>query len=98
MENALARMAPSARSVGRGPTRDSTFTRRLKLWGKVSFTPLAEGRKKFLRASERCLQALDKRKALGQRRKKAITYFPDKELSPMSILLYSPTFDQQTMT
>jgi hypothetical protein len=44
------------------------------------------------------LQALDKRKALGQRRKKAITYFPDKELSPMSILPYSPTFDQQTMT
>src|SRR5438105_14574163 len=35
MENALARMAPSARSVGRGPTGHSTFNRRLKLWGKV---------------------------------------------------------------
>src|SRR5205085_1339721 len=35
MENALARMAPSARSVGRGPTGDSTFTRRLKLWATV---------------------------------------------------------------
>src|SRR5437588_8936259 len=35
MENALARMAPSARSVGRGPTGHSTFTRRLKLWATV---------------------------------------------------------------
>src|SRR2546428_10630518 len=35
MENALARMAPSARSVGRGPTRNSTLTRRLELWVQV---------------------------------------------------------------
>src|SRR5437588_11335029 len=35
MENPLARMAPSARSVGRRPTGHSTFNRRLKLWGKV---------------------------------------------------------------
>src|SRR5947209_9415696 len=36
MENALAGMASSARSVGSGSTGNSTFTRRLKLWGQVS--------------------------------------------------------------
>ena len=39
MENALARMAPSARFGGRGPTGNSIFTRRVKLWVQVSSAP-----------------------------------------------------------
>src|SRR5207248_5680868 len=38
VENALARMVPSARSLGRGSARNSTLTRRLKLWVQVRAT------------------------------------------------------------